>query len=105
MRINVRGTLLATKLAGPHMVGRGGGSIINTSSGAAELGDLGHVAYGASKSAINALTKYAATEFGKQGIRVNAVAPGLVLTPATELSGHASAFEGLMLRSHLTPRL
>src|SRR4051794_12872382 len=40
MRINVRGTLLATKLAVPHMLARGGGSIINTSSGAAELGDL-----------------------------------------------------------------
>ena len=80
LRINVRGTFLATKHAVPYMIGRGGGSIINTSSGASLSGDIGHPAYGASKAAINALTMYTATEFGKQGIRANAVAPGLFPT-------------------------
>jgi len=69
-RINVRGTALMIKAIAPHMIERGSGSIINTSSGAGSSGDLGHAAYGASKAAINAVTLYAATELGKRGVRV-----------------------------------
>ncbi len=105
MRINTRGTMLATKLAVPHMIARGGGSIINMSSGASLAGDLGHPAYAASKAAINAITMYAATEFGKLGVRVNAIAPGLIVTEATLESGHAEALFDVMLANHLTPRL
>ena len=105
LRINVRGTFLATKFAVPHMIARGGGSIINTSSGAALAGDIGHPAYGASKAAINALTQYTATEFGKQGVRANAIAPGLIVTAAAKESGHAGAMSDMMLANHLTPRL
>ncbi len=104
-RINVRGTMLMIREVVPHMLARGAGSIINTSSGAALAGDLGHGAYGASKAAINALTTYAATEFSKRGIRVNAVAPGLVITPASASSGHAGELFDVMLANHLTPRL
>jgi NAD(P)-dependent dehydrogenase (short-subunit alcohol dehydrogenase family) len=105
MRINARGTALAIKLAAPHMIERGGGSIINTSSGASLLGDLGHAAYGASKAAINAITMYAATELGKQGIRVNAIAPGLILTDATVASGHAEALLPIMISNAMTTRV
>ena len=105
LRINARGTLLAIKAVVPHMLARGGGSIINTSSGASLAGDLGHCAYGASKAAINAITMYAATEYGKQSIRVNAVAPGLIVTPASQSSGHSEAMATIMLDNHLTPRL
>jgi NAD(P)-dependent dehydrogenase (short-subunit alcohol dehydrogenase family) len=104
MRINARGTALAIKYAAPQMVARGGGSIINTSSGAGSLGDLGHAAYAASKAAINAITMYAATEFGKQGVRVNAIAPGLILTPGTLASGHADALLDIMIANMLTTR-
>ena len=104
-RINVRGTALMIKAIAPHMIERGSGSIINTSSGAGASGDLGHAAYGASKAAINAVTLYAATELGKRGVRVNAVAPGLVVTPASEASGHGGDFADIMLANHLTPRL
>jgi NAD(P)-dependent dehydrogenase (short-subunit alcohol dehydrogenase family) len=104
MRINARGTVLAIKHAAPFMIERGGGSIINTSSGAALLGDLGHAAYAASKAAINAITLYAATEYGKQGIRVNAIAPGLILTDATLESGHAEHLLPTMLANMLTTR-
>jgi NAD(P)-dependent dehydrogenase (short-subunit alcohol dehydrogenase family) len=69
------------------------------------FGDLGHPAYGASKAAINVLTQYAATEFGKDGIRVNAVAPGLVVTTASTESGHGGSMSEVMLANHLTPRL
>jgi NAD(P)-dependent dehydrogenase (short-subunit alcohol dehydrogenase family) len=105
MRINVRGTMLATKLAAPHLIAGGGGSIINTASGSGLTGDLSNPAYGASKAAIISLTQYAATQYGKQGLRVNAIAPGLIVTPATAESGHSQRLGDIMLRNTLLPRL
>jgi NAD(P)-dependent dehydrogenase (short-subunit alcohol dehydrogenase family) len=104
MRINLAGTMLATKFALPHLVAAGGGSIVNTSSGASFGGDIGHTAYGVSKAAINALTWYTAAQNGKAGIRCNAVAPGLVVTPASA-DNYAGPKAEMMLRHHLTPRL
>jgi NAD(P)-dependent dehydrogenase (short-subunit alcohol dehydrogenase family) len=105
LRINLRGTMQVTKYAVPHMTARGGGSIINTSSGAGQSGDLGHPAYGASKAAIDRLTTYTATEFGKQGIRCNAIAPGLIVTATSEKTYAGGPMRDMMLRHHLTPRL
>jgi NAD(P)-dependent dehydrogenase (short-subunit alcohol dehydrogenase family) len=105
LRINVRGTMLVTKYAAPHMIARGGGSIINASSGAGLSGDIGHPAYGAAKSAIARLTTYTATEFGKQGIRCNAIAPGLIVTERMGTTFDTGPMRDMMLRHHLTPRL
>ena len=105
LRINVRGTMLVTKYAVPHMIARGGGSIINASSGAGLTGDLGHPAYGAAKAAVARLTTYTATEFGKQGIRCNAIAPGLIVTDRMGTTFDAGPMRDMMLRHHLTPRL
>ena len=105
MRINLRGTLQVTKHAVPHLVARGGGSIVNASSGAGLAGDFGHPAYGASKAAVARLTTYTAAEFGKQGVRCNAIAPGLIVTPRTEETYAAGPMRDMMLRHHLTPRL
>jgi NAD(P)-dependent dehydrogenase (short-subunit alcohol dehydrogenase family) len=102
MRVNLRGALVAIQAAVPHMIARGGGSVINTASGAGLAGDLGHPAYGASKAALVSLTRYVATEFGKQGIRCNAISPGFIVIP--EKPGRA-AVEATMLRHSLTPRL
>lgn len=79
-RINTRGTMLMIKHAIPLMLKTGGGSIINTSSGAALTGDVYGPAYASSKAAINCLTMYVATQYGKQGIRCNVVSPGLTVT-------------------------
>ncbi|MGP4005196.1 SDR family NAD(P)-dependent oxidoreductase [Streptomyces sp. 4N124] len=104
MRINLRGTMVAIQAAVPHMIARGGGSIINTSSCSGIAGDLRNPAYGASKAAIINLTKYVATQYGKQGVRCNAIAPGFIVTPASDDSAHGAIREA-MLRHHLTPRL
>jgi NAD(P)-dependent dehydrogenase (short-subunit alcohol dehydrogenase family) len=102
MRVNLRGAMVAIQAAAPHMVARGGGSVINTASGAGLTGDLRNPAYGASKAALVSLTRYVATEFGKQGIRCNAISPGFIVIP--EKPGR-KAVEATMLRHHLTPRL
>lgn len=78
--VNTRGTMLMTKHALPAMIAQGRGAIVNTSSGAALRGDLYGPAYAASKAAINSLTQYTATQYGKQGIRCNAVSPGMIVT-------------------------
>ncbi|WP_433472309.1 SDR family NAD(P)-dependent oxidoreductase [Spirillospora sp. CA-142024] len=104
MRVNVRGTMVAIQAAVPYMIAAGGGSIINTSSGSGLAGDLRNPAYGASKAALINLTWYVATQYGKQGVRCNAITPGFIVTRATGQSAYA-AMQETMLRHHLTPRL
>ncbi len=81
MAVNARGVMLGCKHAVPAMRAGGRGAIVNTASLSALLGDDVRAAYGSSKAAIVALTRYVATMFGSDGIRANAVAPALVLTP------------------------
>ncbi len=79
-RINVIAVLELIQLVSRLMARNGGGSIVNIASVTAVLGSPGQVAYSATKGAIIALTKSAAKELAPQGIRVNAVAPGIVQT-------------------------
>ena len=80
MDINVKGVWLSMKYEIPAMLKTGGGSIVNTSSGLGVIGMPGIEIYVASKHAVVGLTKSAALEFGKQGIRVNAVLPAAIDT-------------------------
>ncbi|MDB5869250.1 MAG: hypothetical protein JWP96_1582 [Polaromonas sp.] len=82
MRINVVGGVMACKYAIPHMLAQGGGSIIFTSSTGSLGGDTTSFNYGATKSALNWYVQSIAATFGKQGIRCNAILPGVVPTPA-----------------------
>lgn len=102
MRVNLRGAMVAIQAAVPHMIARGGGSIINTASGSGLTGDVRNPAYGASKAALINLTRYVATEFGKQGVRCNAISPGFIVI--AEKPGR-EAVNATMLRHALTPRL
>jgi NAD(P)-dependent dehydrogenase (short-subunit alcohol dehydrogenase family) len=104
LRVNLRGTMIASRAAIPHLRRRGG-AIVNTSSGAALAGGLSHSAYSASKAALHSLTQSIATQHGKEGIRCNAIAPGLIVTPATRDTYAGSELGAVMLRHHLTPRL
>jgi len=80
--INTRGTLLVTKYASREMIRLGtGGAIVNISSQAGLVALLGHVSYGASKAAVDSITRVSALELGRYGIRVNAVNPTVVMTP------------------------
>jgi NAD(P)-dependent dehydrogenase (short-subunit alcohol dehydrogenase family) len=81
--VNVDGTRILCELAGARMAGRGGGSIVTIASVAGlEPGPL--VIYGPAKAAVVSLTKALAGAWGRRGVRVNAVAPGYVRTPALE---------------------
>jgi NAD(P)-dependent dehydrogenase (short-subunit alcohol dehydrogenase family) len=87
----VTATMLGIKYAVPHMIRRGGGSIINTASISGMRGEVFTPAYGAGKAGVIQLTRAAAAMYGRQGIRCNAICPGLILTE----SGGRSADEGL----------
>jgi L-xylulose reductase len=80
--INTRGALLVTKYTSRSMIRLGrGGSIVNVSSQASLVALPGHISYGASKAALDGVTRVSALELGKYNIRVNAVNPTVVMTP------------------------
>ncbi len=80
MTIDLKGSLLATRTALPYMPD--GTAIVNIASISGMTGDFRGTLYGMSKAGVIALTKYTATQYGRRGIRCNAVAPGLILTKA-----------------------
>lgn len=77
-------TWLCMKHEIPAMLEAGGGAIVNISSNASLRGQSFNTAYAAAKSGVNLLTKSSAGEYGAQGIRINAVSPGVIRTPGLE---------------------
>jgi NAD(P)-dependent dehydrogenase (short-subunit alcohol dehydrogenase family) len=104
MAVNLRGAMLCSKYAIREMLKRGGGSIINTSSTAGQLGRINMAAYGVSKGGLDTLTLYIATAYGKQGIRCNTVSPGPILTEKMRKNQTAEMLN-MRLRHVLTPNL
>jgi NAD(P)-dependent dehydrogenase (short-subunit alcohol dehydrogenase family) len=85
MEVNVKGVWLCMQAQLPHLMQQGG-CIVNIASVAGVQGFPGHCAYSASKHAVIGLTKTAAIEYVRYGIRVNAVCPGFTQTPMVENS-------------------
>ena len=83
INVNLRGTYLCGKAAADIMVKQGSGVIINAASVVAHNGNFGQTNYVASKAGVIGMTKVWARELGKDGIRVNAIAPGFIKTEMT----------------------
>ena len=81
IRVDLFGTLLGCRTIIPHMVTRGGGSIVNISSLRAVMGTRGADAYTASKGGVLSMSRAMAVQWAPHRIRVNVMAPGVVLTP------------------------
>ncbi|NYF09047.1 NAD(P)-dependent dehydrogenase (short-subunit alcohol dehydrogenase family) [Leifsonia sp. AK011] len=94
IEVNTGSVFLGAKYAIPHMIASGGGSIINTSSLQGFAGDTNLTAYGTSKAAMNYLTQSIATGFGRQGIRANTLAPGLIPPPQAAAAQPGHRLEG-----------
>jgi NAD(P)-dependent dehydrogenase (short-subunit alcohol dehydrogenase family) len=103
MGVNLRGYLAGCKYALPTMIAQGGGAIVNTASTGGFSGDITRMAYSVSKAAVIGLTRQIATHYGRQGIRCNAVAPGLVLSPGARAA--VPNVIRVMQRHLLTPRI
>jgi len=100
LQVNLRGHLLCTRAALPHLLQRGQGAIVYTSSSAADVGENTRPAYAAAKSGLNALMRHVASRWGQEGITANCVAPGFVFTPEMQASGQVpqALLDGMLAR-------
>jgi len=83
MAIDLKAPSVLVREVGKHMAERGGGRIVNVSSSSAFRAQAAPALYSIAKAGLNQLTRIAAAELGPHGVNVNAVAPGLTLTPMT----------------------
>ncbi len=93
MDVNVKGVWNCMRFQIPAMLANGGGAIVNCASSLSEVGQYNMSAYCASKAAVLGLTRTAGLEYGPQGIRVNALSPGV--TETSMMTDQMAAVEGL----------
>jgi|tagenome__1003787_1003787.scaffolds.fasta_scaffold20894196_2 NAD(P)-dependent dehydrogenase (short-subunit alcohol dehydrogenase family) len=104
MRLDVFGTFIACKFGIPQLIRAGGGSVITFSSMTALMGVPGRDCYTPAKGAVAALTRSMAATYGRDGVRVNAIAPGITYSQRVrEAVAGSEALQALAARSLLGP--
>ena len=103
--VNLTGTMLVCKQVTEHLLSsQRQGSIVNVSSAYGLTGGPGNISYNVSKSGVWQLTRCMAADLGGYGIRVNAVAPGYIETPMTDMLKNAGPFRDQFIAMHLLKR-
>ncbi len=103
LRVNLVGTAMLLKATLPHLLQRGGGAIVLTSSDAGVVGEPERPAYAASKAGVNSLCRHIASKWGHQGVRCNTVSPGFVLTEQLD-ANMDQQMKDWMLKGARSPR-
>ncbi|MEM7252183.1 MAG: SDR family oxidoreductase [Pseudomonadota bacterium] len=104
--VNAKGVWLSMKYELKHMLGAGGGAIVNTASVAGLVGSRAFPLYCASKHAVVGLTKSAAVQYAKAGVRINAVCPGVIDTPMAQVGfGNDDGVSEQLAASHPLGRM
>ncbi|WP_331767247.1 SDR family oxidoreductase [Embleya sp. NBC_00896] len=104
LAVNLRGMFLVAQAVGRHMIGRGGGAIVNMSSTNGIAGEEDYAHYNASKGGVLLLGKTMAVELGRYGIRVNTLCPGYIRTPLNASIAGAMT-DGEFEASHVADRI
>jgi NAD(P)-dependent dehydrogenase (short-subunit alcohol dehydrogenase family) len=105
LRVALSGTFLTIKYGVPELLRAGGGSIVNISTMASIMGMASLPAYSTAKGGMNALTRYVAAEYGKQGVRCNAIIPGILANEANSAVTQIPALKTAIEDQHLVPDL
>ena len=100
--VDLRGHVLCTRHALPELLKRGGGAIVYTTSGAAFIGEPTRVSYAVAKNGLHALMRHVASRWGKEGVRANAVSPGLVLSETAQANLSAEQLASQLADAHAT---
>ena len=100
--VNLRGHMLVARHSIPHLLTRGGGGIVFTSSIASFAGEPARPAYAATKAGINALARHIASRWGKEGIRANAITPGPILTQEMRDGAPPEMLKSMLKRTRST---
>jgi NAD(P)-dependent dehydrogenase (short-subunit alcohol dehydrogenase family) len=105
LRVALSGTFLTIKYGVKALLRAGGGSIVNISTMASIMGMAGLPAYSTAKGGMNALTRYVAAEYGKRGVRCNAIIPGILANEANSAVTQLPELKAAIEDQHLVPNL
>ena len=104
LAVNLTGTMLCARAALPGMVAAGKGAIVTVASIYGMTGGQGNTPYNISKGGVLQLTRSMAADYGAAGVRINAVSPGYIETPMTEMLRHAGPMQDAFVKMHLLRR-
>jgi NAD(P)-dependent dehydrogenase (short-subunit alcohol dehydrogenase family) len=104
LAVNLTGTMLSCRAVLPHMLAAGSGAVVTVASIYGMTGGPGNTPYNVTKGGVLQLTRSLAADYGASGIRVNAVSPGYIETPMTNMLAHAGPMRDAFVGMHLLQR-